>query len=87
LVGNTFEKFIKTSNLKSDALVMFYDPNDANYKVINPMIELLAYKLKSVKYLVFAKIDITNNEVDDHLESLSLRLYQRNSENTEDYHV
>jgi len=60
LVGSTIEKFVNDEN--KDVLVMFYAPWCKNSKILYPIYEKIAEKLKNLPNFLIAKLDAFNND-------------------------
>ena len=66
VVGKTFEEIVLDET--KDVLIEFYAPWCGHCKALAPIYSELASKLSSVKDLVIAKIDATENDTPDNFE-------------------
>lgn len=73
VVGKSFESIV-FDNTK-DVLVEFYAPWCGHCKSLAPTYETLAQNFKSVSDLVIAKVDVTANDVPEHIEGFPTLIF------------
>ena len=66
---------------------MFYDQDCDEALTIKPHYETLANELKELKGLILARIDVHNNEIEEHHDSPGFKLYLKNEGEVHDYHL